>query len=166
MGARDVISKFEPRDLRNAVGASLRVARLRAGLSLEQLARRSGGRHRPSSLGGYERGERAISLVRFCDLAELLGVPPDQLLGEALSQADPEAQREVQLDLGVLPDSDAGRQVARYAHDVKSMRGDFRSNVVTLRAGDLRVIAHASGLPMPRLLSSLGSAIRRLGPER
>ena len=58
--------------LGSAVGAALRDARVRAGLSLSDVARRSGGRYSPSSLGGYERGERAISVIRFCDLARLL----------------------------------------------------------------------------------------------
>jgi transcriptional regulator with XRE-family HTH domain len=150
--------------LTNAVGASLRAARLDAGFSLEQLARRSGGRYKPSSLGGYERGERTISIPRFCDLAELLGVPADQLLSRALRYLDPEKHGEVMIDLGRLPDSAAGRRVAEYAHTVKSMRGDFLSDVLTLRAGDLRVIARTSAMPMRRLVSNLGQAIRRVGP--
>jgi transcriptional regulator with XRE-family HTH domain len=165
LGARAAISKVGIDGLGIPVGAALRAARLRAGLSLEQLARRSGGRYKPSSLGGYERGERAISLARFCDLAYLLGAPPDQLLRDALDQLEPE-DREILIDLTELPDSSAGREVARYAHGVKSMRGDFRSSVVTLRSGDLRVIAVASGLPLSQLVESLGTAVRRVGPDR
>jgi transcriptional regulator with XRE-family HTH domain len=133
-------------------------------LSLEELARRSDGRHKPSSLGGYERGERTLTLPRFCDLAELLGVPPDQLLSQALGRLGPEEHEEVLVDLRSLPDSPAGRHLARYAHHVRSMRGDFLSTVITLRAGDLRVIARASGIPLRRLLSDLGRAVRRVGP--
>lgn len=141
------------------------MARLRAGLSLEELARRSGGRYKPSSLGGYERGERTITIPRFCDLAQLLEISPDQLLGDALARVEPQDHQEVVLDLSELPDSALGRQVAKFAHGIKSMRGDYRSTIVTLRAGDLRVIAHASGLRVPRLLSSLGEAVRRIGAE-
>jgi Helix-turn-helix len=147
-----------------AVGASLRAARLQAGLSLEQLARRSGGRYKPSSLGGYERGERTLSVPRFCDLAELMGVPADQLLSRAMGRLDPEQHNEVLVDLRRLPDTTGGREVARYAHEIKSMRSDFLSDVVTLRAGDLRVIAHSTGVPIRRLISDLGRAIRRTGP--
>jgi hypothetical protein len=76
----------------------------------------------------------------------------------------PGGYREVLLDLGDLPDSDAGRQAAAHAHHVRSMRGDYLSNVVTLRAGDLQVIAGATGLEVPALLSALETAVRRVGP--
>jgi transcriptional regulator with XRE-family HTH domain len=151
--------------LTSAVGATLRLARLRAGLSLNQLAARSGGRYRPSSIGGYERGERAISLIRFCELVGLLGVPPDRLLREALARVFPREHSEVLIDLGELPDSDIARQVATYAHEVRSMRGDYRSDVVTLRAGDLQVVAQTSGLRVPQVISALGPAVRRVGPS-
>ena len=159
-----VISRSGSRGLTIAVGATLRAARLQAGLTLEQLARRSGGRYKPSSLGGYERGERTLSVPRFCDLAELLGTPADQMLAHALGTLDPEHHKEVLIDLRHLPDSNGGWHVARYAHQIQSMRGDFLADVLTLRAGDLRVIAHTCGLPVRRLLSSLGRAVRRVGP--
>jgi transcriptional regulator with XRE-family HTH domain len=152
-------------DLRTAVGGAIRAARMRAGLSLDQLARRSDGRYQPSSLGGYERGERAISVVRFCELARLLGVPPDQLLGDALSRASPQGRREVTIEIGDLPDSEVGRQTAAYVHTVRSSRDDYLSNVVTLRAGDLQVIADATGLEVRTLLSRLGDAVRRVGSD-
>src|SRR6185503_14801672 len=127
-----------------AVGASLKDARRRAGLSLNELSVRSEGRYSPSSLGGYERGERAISVVRFCDLARLLGVPADELLGNALDSVESEERREVVIELTDLPDSEAGRLTAAHAHRVKERRSDYLSTVVTLRSGDLQVIADAS----------------------
>jgi len=151
--------------LMSAVGASLRDARVRAGLSLHELSRRSNGRYSPSSLGGYERGERAISVIRFCELARLLGVPADLLLGDALDRVMSDERREVVLELTDLPDTEAGRQAAAHAHRVKEHRSDYLSTVVTLRAGDLQVIADASGLDVPTLLSSLGDAVRRVGPR-
>jgi transcriptional regulator with XRE-family HTH domain len=151
-------------DLASAVGAAIRDARVRAGLSLNEVARLSDGRYSPSSLGGYERGERAISVIRFCDLARLLGTPPDQLLGRALGIASSDGRREVVLELADLPDSEPGRQAAAFAHRMKSSRGDYLSTIVTLRAGDLQVIADASGLDVPHLLSSLGPAVKRVGP--
>jgi len=151
--------------LTSALGASIRDARVRAGLSLQELALLSEGRYSPSSLGGYERGERAISVVRFCELARLLGVPADQLLGRALNRVKTDERREVMIELTDLPDSEAGRQAAAHAHHVKERRSDYLSTVVTLRAGDLQVIADASGLDVPTLLSSLGEAVKRVGPR-
>ena len=163
--ASPAILKSAPDDLRNAVGLALRDARVRAGVSQQELARRSGNRYRPSSIGGYERGERSISVVRFCELARLLRVPADQLLSDALTHASPHAHREVVIDVSDLSDSEAGRETAAHAHRVRSRRGDYLSSVVTLRAGDLQVIADASGLDVPALLSSLGDAVRRIGPS-
>ena len=151
--------------LTSAIGASLRDARVRAGLSLHELALRSQGRYSPSSLGGYERGERAISVVRFCELARFLGVPADQLLGRALDRVMSDERREVVLELTDLPDSEVGRQTAAHAHHMKERRSDYLSTVVTLRSGDLQVIADASGLDVPTLLSSLGEAVKRVGPR-
>jgi transcriptional regulator with XRE-family HTH domain len=151
--------------LTSAIGASLRAARVRAGLSLHELARRSEGRYSPSSLGGYERGERAISVIRFCELARLLGIPADQLLGRALDLVMSDERREVMIELTDLPDSEVGRQTAAHAHRVKERRSDYLSTVVTLRTGDLQVIADASGLDVPSLLSSLGEAVKRVGPR-
>lgn len=151
-------------ELRIAAGASLRTARLRARLSLQQLSRRSGGRFRPSSLGGYERGERAISLERFCELARLLGVPADQLLTDVLLRSGSPGHRTIVLDLTVLPGSHAGGVAAEHANQVRSRRGDFLSSVVTLRAGDLERIAAASGLEVAMLLSSLEPAVIRVDP--
>src|SRR5439155_18186131 len=74
------------------IGRALRRARLAQGLTLKQLAAASAGRFKPTSVAGYERGERGISVVRFCELSRVYRVPPDRLLTEILraAQADPE----------------------------------------------------------------------------
>jgi len=82
-----------------------------------------------------------------------------------MAQHMPEGYREILLDLSDLPDSEAGRQTAAHAHHIRSMRGDYFSNIVTLRAGDLQVIAGATGLRVPALLSALATAVRRVGPS-
>jgi transcriptional regulator with XRE-family HTH domain len=63
-------------------GRVLRQARIARGLTLRQVGLRSGGAFSPSAIAGYERGERGITLERFCLLAELYGIPPDRLLAE------------------------------------------------------------------------------------
>jgi transcriptional regulator with XRE-family HTH domain len=74
------------------IGRALRRARLARGMTLKQLSVASAGRFKPTSVAGYERGERSISVVRFCELCRLVGVPPDRLLGEILraARADPD----------------------------------------------------------------------------
>lgn len=54
------------------------------GLSLSDVARLTGGRFKPSTVAGYERGERSISLSRFAALARFYGAHPPDLLAEAL----------------------------------------------------------------------------------
>src|SRR5437016_12569971 len=74
------------------IGRALRRARLARGLTLKELAVASAGRFKPTSVAGYERGERSISVVRVCELCQIFGVPADRLLGEVLraTRADPE----------------------------------------------------------------------------
>src|SRR5437867_12593285 len=73
------------------IGRALRRARLARGLTLKQLAVASADRFKPTSVAGYERGERSISVIRVCELSQMLGVPADGVLGEVLraTQAEP-----------------------------------------------------------------------------
>jgi transcriptional regulator with XRE-family HTH domain len=74
-------------DLTSQIGDGLRRARVERGMTLRAAANASGGRFKPSSIAGYERGERAISLQRFCDLAELYGADASWLLEAVLRDA-------------------------------------------------------------------------------
>lgn len=66
------------------VGRALRRARSAQGLTLREVATRSGGAFKPTAVAAYERAERSISLQRFCDLAEVCGVRPELLLAEIM----------------------------------------------------------------------------------
>ena len=73
----------------NEVGLALREARTARGLTLREVGVRSGGRFSPTAVAGYERGERSISLGRFCELARFYEIEPDGLLSEVLHPAPP-----------------------------------------------------------------------------
>ncbi|MGH2677820.1 MAG: helix-turn-helix domain-containing protein, partial [Actinomycetota bacterium] len=62
------------RRFREAIGGALRAARREGGLTLRDVASLSDRRFKPSALGGYERGERSISLERFTELSSVYGV--------------------------------------------------------------------------------------------
>src|SRR3954468_9157419 len=62
------------------LGARLRGIREQRGWSLHDVQVASGGRYSGSAVGTYERGERSISVRRLAELAELYGVPLDQVL--------------------------------------------------------------------------------------
>lgn len=144
------------------VGQVLREARQERGLTLRQAWERSEGRFKPSVVGGYERGERSISLARFCTLAQFYGVPPDRLFFRVLERLEPRARRETVLDLGRMEqvEEKTGRAVTGFIRQVKRERGDPAEDVITLRAGDLEAIALASGIDLSRLLEALRPARR------
>ena len=84
----------------------LRRARKARGLTLRALQARSGGRFKPSAVGGYERGERAISVERFIELSVAYGIPADRLMGQVLDAIDPSRRPEAILDLAALEAAD------------------------------------------------------------
>lgn len=146
------------------IGRALRRARLARGMTLKQLSVASAGRFKPTSLAGYERGERSISVVRFCELCRLVGVPADRLLGEILraARADPD----LVIDLTHLErlGPSEGELLTGFVQQVASLRGSGEVERITLRAGDIEVLASASGRLPDELKEVLGTAHR--GAER
>ncbi|HEX6262801.1 MAG TPA: helix-turn-helix domain-containing protein [Actinomycetota bacterium] len=140
-------------------GAALRRAREAVGLTLHEVAERSGGRFKPSTVAGYERGERSISLGRFAQLATVYDRPPDQLLGEVLEDIYPSVRGGVAIDESRLafveePAREAMRWLLRR---VRERRISAESPVLTIRAGDLRVAILRSG-------EEPGTVLRKLRP--
>lgn len=150
-----------------AVGQTLREVRRERGLTLRQVEARSRGRFKPSVLGGYERGERSISLRRFCELSILYRVPADRLLGRILDRLNPQRGVEVVLDLNRLSlvEEPERRAVTEFVRDIRTRRGDFGSDVITLRAGDVEVIAYGARVDPKTLLRRLEPALRRSEPQ-
>jgi transcriptional regulator with XRE-family HTH domain len=132
------------RELDRSLGASIRSVRVERGLTLREVAARTHGALRPSSIGSYERAERSLSVHSLVVLAEALGEAPESLLSAALALTEP-TRSSVTIDLNLLPDVDVGKQVAAFAHTIRARRGDYVSRVVTLRAGDVEVIATRAG---------------------
>jgi transcriptional regulator with XRE-family HTH domain len=142
------------------IGRALRRARLARGMTLRQLSVASAGRFKPTSVAGYERGERSISVVRFCELCRRLGVPPDRLLGEILraARADPD----LVIDLTHLErlGPSEGELLGGFVQQVASLRGSGEVESITLRAADIEVLASASGRRPDELKELLGTAHR------
>jgi transcriptional regulator with XRE-family HTH domain len=147
------------RRFREAIGGALRAARRERGLTLRDVASLSDRRFKPSALGGYERGERSISLERFTELSSVYGVPADRLLGQVLDQIDPEGRVEVVVDvtqLDLLPGEEP-KLAADLVGRVVTLRGEHPGASVSLRSGDLEQLALASRL-------TAGELVRRLEP--
>lgn len=144
-----------------ALGEALRRARRRRGLTLRAVQTGSRGRFSPSAVGGYERGERAISVVRFCELARLYRTPPDRLLREALDRVEPPVHEQVVVDLtriSLLPYPEQGL-TSDLVHGLKSRRGDVAGTVVSLRSGDIEALAIEHDRTPEDLMRTLGPAL-------
>lgn len=93
------------------VGEELRRARRDAGLALRDLNQRSGHEFKASAVGGYERGERSISLDRFCRLAALYGVTPDSLLARVVARIGVTSADDVVIDIRLVQAGDSSEPV-------------------------------------------------------
>lgn len=149
-------------DFGRQAGRVLRRARLSRGLTLRDVGVRSGGNLKATAVAGYERGERSISLARFCELCAVYEIPPPRLLAEVMREV--EGRGLITVDVGRL-DQLEGREaaaVADFVRQVRSLRGD-RGATVAIRSGDLAVIATAAGSREDRVLEKIAPAISRPG---
>jgi transcriptional regulator with XRE-family HTH domain len=64
------------------IGRALRRARAARGLTLRQVASVTGGEFKATSVAGYERGERTISVERFCQLCVVYRASPSAVLAD------------------------------------------------------------------------------------
>jgi transcriptional regulator with XRE-family HTH domain len=150
----------------NVLGEILRGARRARGLTLREVERMARG-FTASSLGSYERGERAISLERFFELARVYGIPADRLLGRVLDRLAPDERTEVVVDLNQLRylPGEEPRLAQNLIRRIRRQRGDLLTDVISLRSGDVEALALSSGLRAQALLDLLEPALVRRGPE-
>jgi transcriptional regulator with XRE-family HTH domain len=135
------------------VGERLRAIRRQKRLSLHDVERASNQEFKASVLGAYERGERAISVLRLQRLARIYDVPVDQLLPDDGGQ-----QRRASLDKGTKVAIDLTRLsrmhgeqyalLARYLRLIQVQRQDFNGKVLTVRNGDMMAIASLLGIEL------------------
>jgi len=140
-------------------GKALRQARRARGLTLRQVSSATEGRLRPSSVAGYERGERTISLERFCDLCQLYGIAPQALLADVIRAL--EGKREPVVDLTLLASlgSAEGALVSGFIRQIRALRREQPGEKIVLRMGDLEVLANAAGKKPEELIELLGPGI-------
>jgi transcriptional regulator with XRE-family HTH domain len=150
-------------DLGLEAGRSLRRLRKERGLTLREVGRASGGRFTPTAVAGYERGERTISLVRFCELVKLYEAAPDRILRGILNAESP---NEHLIDLeavDALPSLEAG-VIRSFVTEILHLRGESLSDPVVLREGDLEILAGAAGRTAKDLLQDISAARERSRP--
>ena len=127
-----------------ALGARLRAVRRQLGMTLEQVEQRSQGRFKMVVVGSYERADRAITVQKLAELAEVYGLRTEQLLpGDGAAVPAAGGGRKLQIDLqrlAALPPRQAG-PLARYASTIQSQRDDYNGKILTIRERDLQSLA-------------------------
>jgi transcriptional regulator with XRE-family HTH domain len=146
-----------------SIGRALRGTRRAHGLTLREVASTSGGLFKATSIASYERGERSITLERFCALCRIYGIAPERLLADILPA--PAERPEPEIDLTRLddPTSSEGALISRFVDQVISLRRGQPADAIMVRAGDLAVIATASGRTADELNEVLGTVRRGKG---
>jgi transcriptional regulator with XRE-family HTH domain len=145
------------------VGRTLRRARLARGLTLRAVEEASGGHYKPSSLAGYERGERKITVERFCELAAFYRTDPGRLLTDALAAVSLKERGEVVVDVAsltiILPDleEDERRLLQEYVGGLQDRLGP--TETVKLGASDIEWLAAETGRDPRDLLARLHAAM-------
>jgi len=164
------VAEEVPTSYARAVGERLRNLRRQQRLSLLAVEEASGREFKASVLGAYERGERIISVLRLQRLAQLYGVPVDQLLprapaggalaganGSAAQNGSGAADTPLTIDLVRLGGLDAPEKdiLRRYISMIQIQRGDFNGRVITIRLEDLRALARVFELDEPGMRTRL-----------
>lgn len=141
--------------IQTQVGLGLRRARLARGWSLRRAAEASKGRFAATSIAGYERGERAISLTRFVELCRLYGVAPPRVLAAAELAAS--GREPTIVDVGGLEPPRGHRAIAAafVAEVVARRQPSGGGERVAIRAEDVEVLATATGVTADALAAHL-----------
>lgn len=143
--------------IQTQVGLGLRRARLSRGWSLRRAAVASKGRFAPTSIAGYERGERAISLARFVELCRLYGAAPTRVLAAAEQAASGREPTIVDVD-GLGPPRRHRAIAADFVAEVVARRRSGGSKRVAIRAEDVEVLASVTGVTVESLAAHLTPA--------
>jgi transcriptional regulator with XRE-family HTH domain len=150
-------------DFADEIGKALRRARTARGLTLRQVSTLTEGRFKATSVAGYERGERTISVERFCDLCDVYEVSPQAILGDIVRAVA--GSTEPQIDLTRLEDlgTDERTLVAGFVRQIQGQRHEAPSETIVLREADLEVLATAAGKTREEMADALEPAIRGPG---
>ena len=148
-------------DFADEIGKALRRARAARGLTLRQVSTLTEGRFKATSVAGYERGERTISVERFCDLCDTYQVSPQAILGDIVRSVA--GSTEPEIDLTRLEEMGTVERtvVTGFVSQILAQRHGSPSETIVLREADLDVLATAAGKTRDELAEALDPAIRR-----
>ncbi|MGH3094692.1 MAG: helix-turn-helix domain-containing protein [Streptosporangiales bacterium] len=155
------------------LGARLRSVRERLGLTRRDVERQSYGRWKAATVASYEAGARTLTVERLAELADFYGASMPELLG-ASNSTDREALPQLVLQHPVLDlrrlQGLSGEQwsvVLRYLASIQRDRGDYETDVLSLRRRDVPSLAALLGLSPGELTARLTAAgVLRSGTAR
>jgi transcriptional regulator with XRE-family HTH domain len=132
-------------NIRSETGRALRRVRQARGLTLRDVGVRSNGLLTPTAVAGYERGERGISVERFCELCELYGVRPVGVLAEIVERVKGRVPVVLDLTRTATLGGVEGKVLGQFVEEIRSLRGEKKIERLILRSGDVEVLAAAAG---------------------
>ena len=141
------------------IGRTLRRLRRARGLTLVEVADLSAGTFKATSVAGYERGERSITLERFCRLCQLYGLAPERVLADILRSTEGRIEPEIDLTALESLETTESALLSGFVRQIRGLRGEHQADKVTLRAGDLEVLATAEGRRPEELVEALREVI-------
>ena len=143
------------------VGSALRRARKARDLSLRDVTRISSQRFKPSTLASYERADRPVSIDGFFRLTHLYGVSPVRLLADVVRRIEGRPRILIDVDrLRSLGGVEAGI-LDGFIRNVSLLRGDPVGDTISLREGDLEVLATATGRRVSEFVDAITTALSR-----
>jgi hypothetical protein len=112
-----------------------------------------------TSVAGYERGERTISLERFCELCVLYGVAPQAVLGDILVAVGTGSEEKIDLTRVETMQTAESSLLSEFVRQIKALRREAPSETIALRAGDIEVLSTAAGKRPEELAEAMESAV-------
>ena len=89
----------------------------------------------------------------------LLKVPPERLLADVMREWEERPQVVVTLKSIERVNNAEGRAVADFVHQIQRMRDQANGDSISIRAGDLEVLATASGRRPEEFVRKIGAAL-------
>lgn len=125
-------------DFNEQLGQRLRDARKRRGWSLLDIEEMTDGEFKASVMGAYERGERSLSALRLCKLADIYDVSAGSLLPAPYDGSQPSVV--IDLDRAERMTGVQADAMERFLDAIQTMRRNTAGAGMAVRQSDLHLL--------------------------